>query len=91
MPVNQFDSLPLGLILQIAFSDGIRNQISTDFRDYEMVKRAKVGNSLARELRFMFQSSLGPAAIQYSAVGDPSRAFPDSQNIAINEYTAKRA
>lgn len=87
--VSQFASLPLGLILQIAFSDGIRNQISTDFRDYEMVKRAKVGNSLARELRFMFQSSLGPAAIQYSAVGDPSRAFPDSQNIAINEYTAK--
>jgi len=87
--VSQFASLPLGLILQIAFSDGIRNQISTDFRDYEMVKRAKVGNSLARELRFMFQSSLGPAAIQYSAVGDPSRAYPDSQNIAINEYTAK--
>ena len=87
--VSQFSSLPLGLILQIAFSDGIRNQISTDFRDYEMVKRAKVGNSLARELRFMFQSSLGPAAIQYSAVGDPSREFPGSQNIAINEYTAK--
>ena len=56
MAVNQFADLPLGLILQIAFSDGIRNQISTDFRDYEMVKRAKVGNSLARELRFMFQS-----------------------------------
>lgn len=89
MPVNQFDSLPLGLILQIAFSDGIRNQISTDFRDYEMVKRAKVGNSLARELRFMFQSSLGPAAIQYSDLSTPSRAFPDSQNIAIAEYTAK--
>jgi hypothetical protein len=89
MAVNQFDSLPLGLILQIAFSDGIRNQISTDFRDYEMVKRAKVGNSLARELRFMFQSSLGPAAIQYSDLSTPSRQFPDSQNISIAEYTAK--
>lgn len=89
MAVNQFDSLPLGLILQIAFSDGIRNQISTDFRDYEMVKRAKVSNSLARELRFMFQSSLGPAAIQYSDLSTPSRVFPDSQNISIAEYTAK--
>jgi hypothetical protein len=88
MSVAQFDTLPLGKILQIAFSDGIRNQISTDFRDYEMVKRAKVGNSLARELRFMFQSSLGPAAIQYSAVGDPSRAFPESQNISIKENIA---
>jgi hypothetical protein len=88
MAVNQFDSLPLGKILQIAFSDGIRNQISTDFRDYEMVKRAKVGNSLARELRFMFQSSLGPAAIQYSDLASPSRVFPDSQNISITEYIA---
>jgi hypothetical protein len=89
MAVNQFADLPLGLILQIAFSDGIRNQISTDFRDYEMVKRAKVGNSLARELRFMFQSSLGPAAIQYSDLSTPSREFPGSQNISITEYTAR--
>ena len=51
---GQTANLPLGLLIQIAFSNGIRNQISTDFRDYEMVKRAKVGNSLARELRFMF-------------------------------------
>ena len=63
------NALPLGKILQIAFSDGIRNQISTDFRDFEMVKRAKVSGSLPRELRFMFQTSLGAAAIQYANPG----------------------
>jgi len=81
-------NIPLGLLIQIAFSNGIRNQISTDYRDYEMVKRAKVANSLARELRFMFQTSLGPAAIQYANPGTPSRAFPGSQNVSLQEYAA---
>lgn len=85
---GQSGVLPLGLLIQIAFSNGIRNQISTDYRDYEMVKRAKVGNSLARELRFMFQTSLGPAAIQYANPGTSSRSFPGSQNVSLQEYAA---
>lgn len=83
------NAIPLGLILQIAFSDGIRNQISTDFRDFEMVKRAKVSGSLPRELRFMFQTSLGAAAIQYANPGEgSSRVFPTSQQVKIQENTA---
>lgn len=83
------NSIPLGLILQIAFSDGIRNQISTDFRDFEMVKRAKVSGSLPRELRFMFQTSLGAAAIQYANPGaGAGRLFPNSQQAKIQENTA---
>lgn len=84
----QTQNIPLGLLIQIAFSNGIRNQISTDFRDYEYIKRAKVANSLARELRFMFQTSLGPSAIQYSNPGTPSRSFPRSQNVSVSEYIA---
>ena len=87
-PTLQTGNLPLGLLIQIAFSNGIRNQISTDYRDYEMVKRAKVANSLARELRFMFQTSLGPAAIQYANPGTASRSFPNSQNVSLQEYAA---
>lgn len=87
-PTLQTGNLPLGLLIQIAFSNGIRNQISTDYRDYEMVKRAKVANSLARELRFMFQTSLGPAAIQYANPGTASRSFPGSQNVSLQEYAA---
>lgn len=84
----QLANLPLGLLIQIAFSNGVRNQISTDFRDYEMVKRAKVGNSLARELRFMFQTSLGTAAIQYANPGTLDREFPAAQYVNTQEYSA---
>lgn len=89
MAFSNIDSLNLGNLLQIVFSNGVRNQISVDFRDFEMVKRAKVGNSLARELRFMFQSSLGAAAIQYRNPGTSGRSFPQSQQSGIREYTAK--
>jgi hypothetical protein len=89
MAFNNVDSLRLGQLLQIVFSNGVRNQISTDYRDFEMVKRAKVGNSVARELRFMFQSSLGAAAIQYRDPGQSGRSFPSAQQVDIAEYAAK--
>lgn len=89
MAFSNISSLNLGNLLQIVFSDGVRNQISQDFRDFEMIKRAKVGNSVARELRFMFQDSLGAAAIQYRNPGTSGRSFPNAQQVGIGEYTAK--
>lgn len=89
MAFSNISNLNLGNLLQIVFSDGVRNQISQDFRDFEMIKRAKVGNSVARELRFMFQDTLGAAAIQYRNPGTSGRAFPNAQQVGINEYTAK--
>lgn len=83
------ENLQLGKLLQIVFSDGVRNQISTDFRDFEMIKRAKVSSSVARELRFMFQKSLGAAAIQYRNAGQSNRAFPAAQQASVSEHTAK--
>jgi hypothetical protein len=89
MAFSNIDALDLGNLLQIVFSDGVRNQISVDFRDFEMVKRAKVGNSVARELRFMFQTSLGASAVQYRNPGVANRAFPAAQQVTIGEKTAK--
>lgn len=89
MAFSNISSLDLGNLLQIVFSDGVRNQISQDFRDWEMIKRAKVGNSLARELRFMFQNTLGPAAVQWRNPGTSNRTFPNAQQSGIQEYTAK--
>lgn len=89
MSYSNIDSLSNGSLLQIVFSAGVRNQISVDFRDFEMIKRAKVGSSLARELRFDFQSTLGAAAIQYRNPGTSGRSFPLSQQVATAEYTAK--
>lgn len=89
MAYSNISSLNLGNLLQIVFSDGVRNQISQDFRDFEMIKRAKVGNSVARELRFMFQDTLGAAAIQYRNPGTSGRSFPNAQQVGVQEYTAK--
>jgi hypothetical protein len=89
MAFSNISSLNLGNLLQIVFSDGVRNQISVDFRDFEMIKRAKVGNSVARELRFMFQDTLGAAAIQYRNPGTSGRSFPSAQQVSVAEYSAK--
>lgn len=89
MSFSNIDQLQLGNLLQIVFSNGVRNQISTDFRDWEEIRRAKVGNSVARELRFLFQSSLGPSAIQYRNPGTSGRAFPQAHQATVTEYTAK--
>lgn len=89
MSFNNIDQLNLGNLLQIVFSNGVRNQISIDFRDFELVKRAKVGSSVARELRFLFQSTLGAAAIQYRDPGTSGRSFPSAQQVSIHENVAK--
>lgn len=89
MSYNNIDQLSLGNILQIAFTDGIRNQISSDFRDFEMIKRLRTGNTLARELRFMFQTAYGVSAIQYRDPGTSNRSFPRADQASISEKTAK--
>jgi hypothetical protein len=89
MTFNNIDNLNLGNLLQIIFSNGVRNQISQDFRDFEMIKRAKVGSSVARELRFMLQRSYGPSAIQYRDPGTSGRSFPDARQATVSEYSAK--
>jgi hypothetical protein len=89
MAFSNISNLQLGNLLQIVFSNGVRNQISIDFRDFEMIKRAKVSSSAARELRFMFQTALGAAAIQYRDPGTSGRSFPSAQQAGISENTAK--
>lgn len=89
MAYSGISNLANGSLLQTMFSNGVRNQISVDFRDFEYIKRAKVSSSLARELKFEFQSSLGPSAISYVNPGTTDRAFPRGQRPALNEYTAQ--
>jgi len=89
MAFDNIDNLNLGNLLQIVFSNGVRNQISQDYRDWEYISRYRVGNSAARELRFMFQTNYGPAAIQYRNPGQSGRAFPKAQQSTIQENTAK--
>lgn len=90
MTFQNIDALNLGALLQIVFSEGVRNQLSQDYREWEQIKRWRVGNTQARELRFSVQSSYGPAAIQYRNPGQGvARAFPTPQQSTVSEHTAK--
>lgn len=82
-------NLAQGSLLQTMFSAGVRQQISIDFRDFEYIKRAKVSSSLARELKFEFQSSLGIAAVGEVNPGTTDRPFLRGQRAGVAEYTAQ--
>lgn len=86
MAVAPISDLNLGLFLQIAFSEGVRNQISQDFREWEEVLKNKVGAPDGRQLNFLFQTSFGPSAIQYRGTGQA--AFPSAQQISTSEHQA---
>lgn len=89
MAFSNIDANALGNLLQIKFSDGIRNQISKDFRDFEMVMKAKVSNSSARELRFMLLTAFGVDAVSYANPGQIDSAFPSADRSTLEEYSAK--
>lgn len=89
MAFKNIDQLTLGNIIQIAFSKGVRTQISQDFRDYEMVRRAKVSGSSPREIRFYFQNGLLPSNLQWRDPGTSNRAFPAAFQPQTAEYSAK--
>lgn len=88
MAFNNVDSLNLGKLLQIVFSEGVRVQISEDYRDFEYVARFRKDNSAARELRFMLQSTLAPASVQTRNPGQSGRPFPKAHQPSISEKTA---
>lgn len=87
MAFQNIDNQSLGKLLQIAFSEGVRSQISKDYRDWEFIKMNRVSDPKGRELRFQLQTSYGPAAIQYR---NPNvvTSFPSAQKAAIGEKTA---
>lgn len=89
MSFSNIDVPALGNLLQIKFSDGIRNQISKDFRDWEMVLKAKVSNSAARELRFLLLTAFGVDAVSYANPGQLDSAFPSADRSSLSEFTAK--
>lgn len=80
------DTLTLGKLLQISFSNGVRNQLSQNFRDFEEVKSERVGNPNGREHRFMLQTSMGPAAVQY--LSPTGGSFPASHKASVSEHVA---
>ena len=86
---SNIDALRLGKLTQIVFSKGVLYQNSEDVREFEQVQSLKVSDQAARELRFMLQKSLGPAATQYRTPGVSNRAFPQASQALVDEFIAK--
>lgn len=87
MAVSQVTALDLGYFLQIAFSDGIRNQLSSDYKDWEMIKQVALNATPdGRQLQYLLQTGYGPSAVQ--ARGVTQAAFPGSQKAASTEGVA---
>lgn len=80
--------LQLGKFLQIAFSEGVRDQISSDFRDWEQVKSVREGDPNGRELRFFLKQSHGPSAVQPRSANG-SGSFPGAQQSRNTEHSAE--
>lgn len=88
MAISQIESQNLGKFLQIMFSDGVRNQLSEDFRDWETVAKMKSGDPAGREQRFYLQTGYGANAIQWAPIASPGD-FPSAQQVTAAEYIAK--
>jgi hypothetical protein len=86
MAVAAITDQALGNFLQISFSEGVRSTISNSFRDWQYIQQQRKGMFDGRQINFMLQTSLGPAAIQYR--GSTQAAFPTAQKVIANEYTA---
>jgi hypothetical protein len=87
MAINQISDQNLGKFLQIVFSDGVRNQISEDYRDWEFIQRIREGDPNGRSYRFFLKDSYGPAAVQWSGIS-PAGSYPNSQQISVGEKEA---
>jgi hypothetical protein len=87
MAFSSIGNLPLGKFLQIAFSEGLRNQLSSDYRDWDMIKQKRVGNAEGREIRFLFKTGNGPARVQ-SRNPNFTVNFPKSSKLSASEHIA---
>ena len=63
-----FNSEKLSKVLQIMYSKGVYGQISEEHKEYEMIKKMKVGEEVGRSLNFQLQLDFGPSAVGATSV-----------------------
>ncbi len=88
MAINNVTNYNHGSLLQIAYSKGVRNLLSQDWREFEQIKKWKVSNSQARQINFMLLHNTGPASINYSPLGTSGRRFGTAYQAQESEFTA---
>jgi hypothetical protein len=89
MAFSNIDDLNLGKLLQIMFLNGVSDQLSKEYPEWNMVKQLVSSNAGPREVRFSVLTGRGPSAIQYMNPGDNTASFPGAHQNAISEAVAK--
>lgn len=88
MAVNQIDNAAkLGKLLQIIYSNGVVNQLSEDFRDWDAVSKLRVSEEAARSVNFTLQTGYGPRSTGWSKQGVGAN-FKSSQQSNTSEKSA---
>ena len=76
----------LSKVLQIMYSNGVYGQISEEHKEYEMIKKMKVGEEVGRSLNFQIQKDFGPSAIGATTVDEYT--FKDHDQPTLEEKSA---
>ena len=81
-----FNSEKLSKVLQIMYSKGVYGQISEEHKEYEMIKKMKVGEEVGRSLNFQLQFDFGPSAVGATAVDE--YVFKEQDQPTLEEKAA---
>jgi hypothetical protein len=84
---TNIDSKTMGLLLDIMFTKGARDQLPQTYREFELIKPIRVERT-ERESRSRIQTSRGPARVQAASPGS-STTFPAKQQAVIKELVVK--
>jgi hypothetical protein len=88
MTLKPITDLALGKLLQISFSSGVFDQLSTEHAEFQMVQQMKVASNPVRQHQYMVQTGRGPAGVQFANPGDNTQPFPKPQASKIQEGIA---
>lgn len=88
MAFSNITQLALGNTVTIAFSEGIRQNLSLDYPEWEMVKSIKTDAGGERSHQYIMQTSLGPSSVQYRNPGQSGYEFPGAQQTSQQEAVA---
>ncbi len=85
---NNVTSLDHGILLDIVFTKGVRDQISQDYAEFNLLQSIRNKEATPRALTYKVMTHRGPARVQYMDPGSATEAMPAGQKVGISEHTA---
>ena len=88
MAVNAVTNLNLGKALQIAYSEGIKQQLSTEFAEFDMIMQRRGKKTAARSYNFAVMTTLNPRSVGVLNVGTSNNPLPVGHQPTMAEGSA---